>query len=109
MSDAHPGIDITRQPIGTTILVETDTGLHELIVVNPQQATVQITGSDPRFHKPILGRLLQSVSALEPLVKLNHWIGRAMKMVIAFRGEPYTSGIVLSATVKGPGWHYDVF
>ena len=103
------GVDISRQAIGTMILAETDMGLHELTVVNPLQSIVQVTGTDPQFHKPVLGRFLQSISALDPRERINHWIGRAMRMVIAFRGAAYESGIVLSATVKGPNWHFDVF
>jgi hypothetical protein len=106
---ARPGIDIRRQAAGTVILVETDMGLHEITVINPCQATVQVSGSDPRFHRPVLGRFLQSVSALNPAAKINGWIGQAMRMVIAFRNAPFESGVVLAATVQGPGWHYDVF
>jgi hypothetical protein len=105
----QPGIDIRRQAPGTTIIVETDTGLYELRVVNPVEGVVQVSGTDPRLHQPVLGRFLRSVCASDPQAVLDGHIGRTMRMVIAFRNAEFESGIVVSATVRGEGWSYDVF
>jgi hypothetical protein len=106
---SQPGIDIRRQKPGTQILIETDTGLYELIVVRPEESVVRVSGTDPRLHQPVVGRFHRSVYALDPKAALDGWVGKTMKMVIAFRNAPFESGVVLSASVRGTGWHYDVF
>jgi len=105
----QPGIDIRQQQPGTEIIVEADTGLYELVVVRPESGLVEVSGSDPRLRQPVLGQFLHSVNVLDPTAKFDHWIGRATKMVIAFRNAQFESGVVMAATIRCKGWHYDVF
>ena len=99
---AENGIDIQRLAPGTSILLETDTRLFELKVMNPSLGLVEISSTDPALHQATIGQLLSSGTK-------NWWIGKGLAMRIRFRNGIYTSGPVASATVRGKGWHYDVF
>jgi len=100
---ALPGIEIFRQRVGTRIIVETDNGMYELVVLNPTQGLVEISGSDPRLHEPVIGRFLHSVHAVYPNVAADAWIGRAMRMVIAFVTLPSRAVLSLRHPSKGRG------
>lgn len=106
---SQPGIDIRKQAPNSTILLETDAGVLELRVVRPADGLIEVSSADRRLRQPVVGRLLHSVYALDDTVMLDRWIGKTMKMVIAFSNATFVSGVVLSATVRGQGWHYDVF
>jgi len=96
------GIDIQRLAPETSVLLETDTRLYELKVVNPSLGLVEISSTDAALHQVTIGQLLSSGSK-------NWWIGKGLTMRIRFRNGIYTSGPVASARVVGKGWHYDVF
>ena len=100
------GIDLRRLAPGTSILLETDTCLFELRVLNPTLGLVEISSTDPALHQATIGQLLSSVG---PNGGRDWWIGKGLAMRIRFRNGIYTSGPVASARVVGRGWHYDVF
>ena len=100
------GIDMRRLAPGNSILLETDTRLYELTVVNPTLSLVEISSTDPALHQATVGQLLSSVG---PSGGRDWWIGKGLAMRIRFRNGIYTSGPVASARVVGRGWHYDVF
>ena len=100
------GIDMRRLAPGNSILLETDSRLYELKVVNPTLSLVEISSTDPALHQATVGQLLSSVG---PSGGRDWWIGKGLAMRIRFRNGTYTSGPVVSARVVGKGWHYDVF
>jgi hypothetical protein len=107
--DPNLGIDLRKRNVGEAILIETDSGIYELVLVQPQQCLVQVTGTDPRLHTPTIGRLAYSVDALNPADRRDGWIGPAHRLLIVFRNANFESGVVLSASIRGQDWHYDVF
>jgi hypothetical protein len=102
----EPGIDVRRLPPGTGILLETDTRLYEFKVINPSLGLVEISSTDPALHQATVGQLLFSTGSNGGQ---DWWIGKGLAMRIRFRNGVYASGPVASATVRGKGWHYDVF
>lgn len=103
------GIDIRERAVGDTILIETDVGVLELVVVQPDAALVRVSGTDYRLHKPTIGRITFSESVVEPPDKRDGWIGPLRRVHIAFLNAIFISGVALSATVRGGRWYYDVF
>lgn len=103
------GIDITKQPVGTTLIVETeDDHLFEMKVTIPQRGVVEVSGTEPRLKFPVLGVLTHSFSG-DKKTQINHWIGMLLQMSLVFKNGNYESKPVIHATVSGPGWKYDVF
>ena len=100
------GIDVRRLAPGVSILLETDSRLYEFKVINPSLGLVEISSTDPALHQATVGQLLSSTG---PNGGQDWWIGKELAMRIRFRNGIYTSGPVASATVRGKGWHYDVF
>jgi hypothetical protein len=101
------GIDVTRQKPGTVIMVETeDEHLFEIKVTVPAKGVMEVSGTEPRLRKPVLGVLTHSFAGK---TQINHWIGMLLKMSLVFRNGSYESAPVVHATVKGPGWKYDLF
>jgi hypothetical protein len=105
----HLGIDVRQRQAGEVILVETDNSIYELTVMVPRQCLVQVTGTDPRLRQPTVGRLLNSTAVLHPHDVRDAWIGPARRMLIAFRNVNFESGVIVSASIRGNGWHFDVF
>lgn len=105
----EPGIDITKQKVGTTLLVETEDGrLFEMKVVMPEKGVLEIQGTDPRLKAPVLGILTHAFSG-DKRTQINYWIGHLLKMALMFRNGNLESAPVVHATVKGERWSYDVF
>jgi len=103
------GIDIRQRHVGDTILIETDNGIYELVIVDPTRQYVEVSGTDPRLHTATVGLLDHSFSALDRDDKRQAWIGPARRLVIVFRNAVFETGVVLSASVRGKEWHLDVF
>lgn len=106
---SEPGIDLAKLTAGTKVYVETDTDVYEITVTLQKEAIVEIWGTDKRMRQPLFGRFLHSVNGRNRQVCLDRWIGKGLRMVIAFRYESFESGMVVSASVEGPNWHYEVF
>ena len=103
------GIDITKQKIGNTLLVETEDGrLYEMKVIMPEKGVLEVQGTDSRLKTPVLGVLTHAFSD-DKKIQINHWIGHLLKMALVFRNGNLESTPVVHATVKGERWSYDVF
>lgn len=109
----NPSFDVTRLPVGTTILVETDLEVIEMKVVQAKQAVLEITSTAAALHQPTLGELLYSAWPNDPTLLRKACIVKDFRMVFRFRNGEYATSIVRSASVRGmkhgQPWHYDVF
>lgn len=107
------GVDLTKQKIGTVILVETeDNHLFEMEVTVPEKGVVKVSGTEPRLKHPVLGVLIYSSSGKlgdKHRVQIDHWIGKLLGMSLIFKNGSYESKPVIHASLKGDGWRYDVF
>lgn len=108
---AKPGIDITKLEAGTVVVVETTTGgIFELTVVNPEKGLAEITGTDPHFHRSVVGQLLCSSAEPDGDVKVPNWIGETLCMHLRFLDCTFVCCNAHAATVIGTsGWRFDVF
>lgn len=102
-----PGIIVPSLAPGTKLIIETTAVVFELQVIDHEH--VQVNGTDPRFHKPVVGRFIQSVYDAEATMKFPGWIGKNLRMEIEFANATFSSTPVISAGVIGKGYHYDVF
>jgi hypothetical protein len=105
----EPGIDLRLLKPGTTIFLETNLCLYELKVLNPDNCLIEISGTDEGLKQPTIGQFVASIYPVDPTVRLEGWIGRNLVMEIRFRNGNYLSGPIISASLKGCGWGYDVF
>ncbi len=105
----QPGIDISKQRPGTKIIVETDNLIFELKVVDPSRGLLEVTSNSPLLRRPTIGQYLRGVYVLDASVGIDHWIGRTMQMFLRFRNGYSLTGPVITASLSGPGWTYDVF
>jgi phenolic acid decarboxylase len=106
---AQPHIDITRQPVGTTIIVETTQGIIEMVVLKPDVALVRVSGTDPKIKEPVNCQMTQSLYDLKGIITLPKWIGKELRMQLTFKNASLNCSATVSAVVRGKGWHYDVF
>ncbi len=106
---AQPGIDLSKLAKNTKIIVETDSHLFEIKVLDPATGHVEINGTAPQLRQPTVGQYLRSIYVLDARVGIDKWIGRTMQMFLRFRNGDFLSGPVVTASVSGPGWSYDVF
>lgn len=101
------GINVTKQRVGTTIMVETDDNhIFEMVVRKPEQGVVEVSGTEPRLKYPTLGVLTHSFNEG---TRIDHWIGQYLKMMFVFRNGNYESKLVTHASLKGEGWQFEVF
>lgn len=105
----EPGIDLRRLKPGTTIFLETNLCLYELKVLDPDHCLIEISGTDEGLKQPIIGQFVASIYPVDSKIRLDGWIGRNLVMEIRFRNGIHLSGPIISASVKGVGWNYDVF
>jgi hypothetical protein len=104
---AQPGISIPHLSPGTKVLVETVHSIFEFTVVDYEH--VEVTSTDHRFHKPVVGRFIRSVYDMAGTMEFPHWIGNNLRMELEFRNAMFRSTPVVSACVIGKGYKYDVF
>lgn len=104
---AAPGINVPALPPGTVILIETTANVYELRVIGASH--VEVSGTDARFHTPVIGRFVQSVYDPEATMTFADWIGANLRMDIEFKNATFRSTPVISASVIGKGYKYDVF
>jgi len=101
------GIDITKQKIGTIIMVETGDGrLFEMIVRKPEEGMVEVSGTEPRLRYPTLGVLTHSFNEK---TRIDYWIGQYLKMMLVFKNGNYVSELVTHISLRGEGWQFEVF
>jgi hypothetical protein len=106
---SQPGIDLTKQKKGTRIIVETDSLLFEIVVLDPARCLIEVASTTPLLREPTIGQYLRGVYVLDASVGIDHWIGRTMQMFLHFRNGDFLTGPVVTASIAGPGWTYDVF
>jgi len=104
---AAPGISVPSLLPGTVVLVETTANVYELLVIGDSH--VQVSGTDARFHTPVIGRFVQSVYDPEATMMFAGWIGNNLRMDIEFKNATFRSTPAVSASVHGKGYKYDVF
>jgi len=103
------GINITKQKIGTIIMVETEDGhLFEMVVRSPKHGVVEVSGTEQRLRYPTVGSLGYSISD-DKKTRIDNWIGQYLKMMLVFRNGNYESKLVTHASLKGEGWQFEVF
>ena len=108
---SQPGIDLTKQKKGTSIIVETDSLLFEIVVLDPGQS---VDRSREYGRRSCGSRRLASTfgasTSLDASVGIDNWIGRTMQMFHHFRNGDFSlTGPVVTASIAGPGWNYEVF
>lgn len=107
---ARPHIDVSRQPAGTNILVETTQGILEIDVLDPADGLIRLSGTDPKIKAPRTCRLLQSDYDLQGVIFLPKWIGKELRMKIEFANATFHCSATLSAAIRlKSGKYYDVF
>lgn len=106
---AKPHIDISRQPVGTIIIVETTQGIIEMEVLNPTVGLILASGTDPKIKEPVRCQMTQSFYDLEGIITLPKWIGKDLRMQLTFRNANLHCSATVSAAVRlKRGW-YNVF
>ena len=99
-------IDVARLKVGNTLLLETEKAVYEMVVLRPELGLLEIESTDPILRLRTVGQLLGSPS---PDAFHSNQIVKGLAMSLRFRNGNYLSAPVLSARVRGPAWHYDVF
>lgn len=108
---SQPGVNVTRQPVGTIITVITLQHRYELLIVNPAAAgRVQVSGNDIRLsNESLTGQFLQSTYGIDEQVAIDNWIGRSMKMHIRFKNGVMITAPAINAAIRGKSWSFEVF
>ncbi len=104
---AAPGVSIPHLLPATIVLIETTMSVFELVVIDYEH--VEISGTDYRFHTPIIGRFIQSVYDVDGVMKFPGWIGKNLRMDVEFQNATFRSTPAVSVGVIGKGYRYDVF
>lgn len=102
-----PGINIQNLLPGTTVIIETTASIIELVILDYEH--VEMSGTDPRFHKPVVGRFIQSVYDVEGTMKFPGRIAQNLRIDVEFANATFRSTPAVSAGVRGKGFKYDVF
>ena len=105
----EPGIDLGSLKPGTIVLLETNLCLYELKVLNPYACLVEVSSTDEGLKHSTIGQFMASIYPADPAIRLKGWIGQNLVMEIRFSNGNYLSGPIISTSLKGEGWHYDVF
>lgn len=108
------GVDLTKLPARTKILVETTAGIYEIVVVKPEDGTVVVKATVAPFtaHKDTMTVLERSIWDDKGKIALPFWVGQAMRMVFRDdKGELFATHSVESARVVSPAgdWEYEVW
>lgn len=103
-----PGIDLRLLKLGTIVFLETNLCLYELKVLD-SDCLIEISSTDDALKQPTIGRFVASIYPIDPAVRLEEWIGQNLVMEIRFRNGNYLSGPIISASLKGSDWNYEVF
>ncbi len=84
------------------------TQVIELVILKPADGVVRVCGTDKSLRTPTIGRLHHSVNPVTS-EQTPHSVVQGSILVIGLKNSTFTSDPVTSATVRGKGWHYDVF
>jgi hypothetical protein len=102
----EPQVNLSRLKVGDAIYAETDLAVYEFILVDPALRLVRVTSTDDRLKQSQQAEFLRSVRGGQAVVGL---IVPAGKMQFQVSSTLYQSGPVVHVTVRGNGYHYDVF
>jgi hypothetical protein len=110
---AAPGINIKMLAKGTTLLLEGDNDLYELVVQYPEYGIVEVTSTNPALRQPTVGQFMHSAHGSHPGLKLNV-IQQGWAMILRFSNgqlqtQPIASARVRGTRPDGSHWSYDVF
>jgi len=110
---AAPGINIKILAKGTTLLLEGESDLYELVVQYPEYGIAEVTSTNPALRQPTVGQFMHSARWSHPGLKLNV-IQQGWVMVLRFSNGQLQTQPIASARVRGirsdgSRWSYDVF
>jgi hypothetical protein len=83
--------------------------VFEIKLIDPILLVVEITGTDPRFKKPVRGQYLGSFVGFDRCNTRIGCITREGKMCLGFRDGQLETSPIMSARVYGDNWSYPVF
>ncbi len=94
------------------LIVGTTRETYHIRVVTPEQALVEVRGSDPRLTSGVVGRLERSIygdAKSHRRAFRQRWIGFNTRMQIQFANCLKTFDPTISLRIEGRGWYYDLF
>jgi hypothetical protein len=101
-----PGIKVSALAPGTSVLLETLSGVYTLRIHQQGSNLVEVTGTDPSLRVTCVGQFIYSMHGSE---RIHDWIGKSLRPCIRFKNHVFHLQPAVSARVEGQGWHYDVF
>lgn len=104
------GIVPSKLSNNTTILVETNQYIYEIIVKHKKDKTCYIvnTASPACRGQKLCLKMLAYYSKLK--YEMPDWIGKGMRLIFKFsKGPSILIGEVIGATIIGDGYKYDVW
>lgn len=110
MSNLPPHVDVSRQKVGTRLLVETTVGVWAFKLTDPEHLLVEVMSTDKRFRSgtPIIGQLVESA---DPKVKKRFMKGSLVKgwpFSIRFADAVLITEPLQSLLIEGEGWSYEL-
>ena len=108
------GVDVTKVPVGTTIIIETTHAIYEIIVLFPSMALLEIIGTDKIFSAQKGSHsveLQHSTYDQGGNIRIPHWIGKGMRMAFKTDDGVIMTSAVCSARVTSPdkSWSYELW
>jgi hypothetical protein len=98
-------IEPTKLRRGTTLIIETTAKIFEFEMLGGGRALVRSSGKDFKKNRPcqIVGSLSKDGTLFaDMLVYEKH-------MIISLPKGRHVTGLIRSASVKGPGWSYELW
>ncbi len=110
----QPGIDVSKRRTDETIFVETigrqGTHLYEITILDPSQGVVEVNSTWPALHHRPRGQYVHGLHVQNDHQHYPYlWIAKGMRLVFRFANGFHITGTVMSGSVSGEGWKYDVF
>jgi hypothetical protein len=105
-------VDLSRQKIGTKFLVETEAGVWELTLRDPEELLVHVSSTDKNFKhakQPILGQFVQSNCTKSKVVTFeNGKLVKGWTFAIRFADATLVSRPTRAILIEGDGWKYEL-
>lgn len=105
-------VDLTRLKVGDKLLVETQAGVWELEIRDPELLLVHVSSTDKNFKsvkQPILGQFVQSNCPTSKVVTFED--GKLIKgwtFAIRFADATLVSRPTVGILIEGDGWKYEL-
>lgn len=107
---AERRINLSRLKAGTRVLLETTEGVWCFRIVDPALCLIEVEGTDHRFqHQAKLGRFLKSMEPTKDGSEANGELVECWVFSVQFADVVFISEPVLTASIEGDDWKYDVF